>query len=67
METTLKITGMSCPRCVSHVGDAISSVPGVTNVKVDLPNGTAKFEADAASIPQIIAALEEEGYPAQEI
>ena len=58
----LKVTGMSCPNCVRHVKEAIESLPGAENVRVDLELGEAEFEgveADAA-----IAAVEEEGYEA---
>jgi len=41
---TLKIEGMSCQHCVNAVSNALSSLPGVKKVKVDLKKGEAKIE-----------------------
>jgi len=65
MKTTLKITGMSCGNCVRHVMEAIESVPGVSQVQVDLESGTATLNAGEAPVEAIISAIEEEGYEAE--
>ncbi len=41
---TLFIGGMSCASCVSHVEGALKSVPGVSNVVVNLATGKANVE-----------------------
>ena len=46
---TYHIGGMSCGGCVSTVKQKLSSVPGVTSVKVDL----GKKEADITSSQEI--------------
>ncbi len=43
---TLKIDGMKCEKCSAKVNGALSAVPGVTNVTVDLGKGKAKVEMD---------------------
>jgi copper chaperone CopZ len=59
---------MSCDHCVGHVRQAVSAVPGVTAVEVDLASGTAVVQAGPeASEERIRAAVEEEGYEVQAI
>lgn len=67
METiNLKVSGMSCSTCVKHVEKAINSIAGVQRVSVNLDAGTAKVEGDfSKGVSPILAALEEDGYPAQ--
>ena len=43
---TLKIDGMKCEKCSAKVNGALSAVPGVTKVDVDLGKGRAKVEYD---------------------
>jgi len=63
--TNLRITGMTCNNCVRHVDKALRTVPGVTSVEVNLPEGRAKVEhADATGLPALIAAVESAGYEA---
>jgi copper chaperone CopZ len=65
METTLKISGMSCEMCVRHVTNALQNIPGVTKADVDLQSGTALVEHQNASIEAMRNAVAEEGYEAQ--
>jgi len=51
MEKELTIKGMMCAHCQKHVYDALSAMPGVTKVDVDLAAGKAKVVADK-DIPQ---------------
>jgi Cu+-exporting ATPase len=51
MEKELKIEGMMCAHCQKHVTDALSKMPGVTSVDVNLEAGTAKVMAER-EIPQ---------------
>ena len=61
---TLKVEGMSCEHCVMSVKKAISAIAGVTDVVVNLENGTASFSYDPARAPleTIKAAITEEGF-----
>ena len=66
METTLKVTGMTCGMCVQHVTKALQSVPGVKLAAVDLTSGTAVVKHDESAQPQaMVEAVVEEGYGAQ--
>ncbi|MFP5258569.1 MAG: heavy-metal-associated domain-containing protein [Acidobacteriota bacterium] len=44
---TIEVGGMHCQNCVNSVTKALSAVPGLTNVSVDLLKGLASFEGDA--------------------
>ena len=60
MQIVLKVTGMMCPHCQSHVEKALKAVPGVTEVSVDLSGGKATVTGgDTAAL---IAAVTEAGY-----
>jgi copper ion binding protein len=45
-KTVLSVEGMSCQHCVKAVSDALSALPGVEKVKVDLKKGEAKIKHD---------------------
>lgn len=66
METTLKVTGMNCGACVSHVTNALQGVEGVTSAVVDLDSGTATVKHEASVQAQtLVEAVEEDGYGAE--
>jgi copper chaperone CopZ len=44
--TTLRITGMTCNKCVHHVGEALRGVAGVKTVEVDLTGASAAVTHD---------------------
>ena len=58
---TLSIQGMMCAHCVSHVEKALSAVPGVKTVTVNLENGTATVTGDATP-DALKSAVAEAGY-----
>ena len=57
------VSGMHCQHCASSVTEEVSSVSGVTDVKVDLDSGRLIVVSDAV-IPfrSIEAAVDEAGY-----
>lgn len=69
---TIYIRGMTCAACVSHVTDAISSVPGVESAEVSLATNSAnvEFVTSTSDVPicdteiwgAISAAVDEAGY-----
>jgi len=64
METTLKVTGMTCMHCVGAVKKALEQVPGVTSAEVSLDPGQAVITGSADSAT-LVAAIKEEGYEAE--
>jgi len=44
MKQTIQIQGMMCMHCQKHVQTALSALPGVKKVDVDLRSGTAVIE-----------------------
>lgn len=67
METTLRISGMTCGNCVKHATHALQSVAGVQKVQIDLASGRAEVHHTNAEVADMIAAIEEEGYTAEEV
>jgi copper chaperone len=66
---TLKIEGMSCGHCVRAVTDALKRTAGVQRADVNLEQGRAVVEFDAAQTsPRALAnAVMDEGYVAEEV
>jgi len=61
MSMVLEVSGMSCGHCVAAITTAVSALPGVDGVDVDLGGGTVRVGGtpDAA---QVLAAIENAGY-----
>jgi copper chaperone len=62
-ETNLKIEGMNCGACQSHVTKALQGVAGVKTVSVDLSKGEANVGGNA-DVTALIQAVEKAGYKA---
>ena len=60
----LKVEGMSCEHCVKAVNNALAGIAGVTNIVVNLKDGSVSFSYDPTLVPldAIKAAITEEGY-----
>jgi copper chaperone len=61
MSMVLEVSGMSCGHCVAAITTAVSALPGVDGVDVDLGGGAVRVGGtpDAA---QVKAAIEDAGY-----
>jgi copper chaperone CopZ len=66
VETTLRVTGMTCTMCVQHVTRAIEKVPGVTKAVVTLEPARAVVRHDpaVARTDDLVAAVRGAGYDA---
>ncbi len=64
VSTTLAIEGMTCGGCVRAVTRALSAVPGVTGVDVDLEQARAMVRGTAPAAA-LAAAVERAGFGAQ--
>ncbi len=62
--TTFTVPGMTCDHCKQAISSALSSVPGVHAVEVDLDTKLVTVQGDALSGPVLRAAIEEAGYEA---
>ena len=64
---TLRVDGMTCASCVSHVERALRQVPGVLNATVNLAAETATVDsvARAVSTSDLTKAVEHAGYEAR--
>ena len=65
--TTLKVRGMHCASCVSHVERSLRRVPGVTQAAVNLATEQATVEHDPAQagVGRLIEAVKDAGYEAE--
>ncbi len=65
MQKVVDVQGMMCQNCVKHVTKALESIDGVSNIVVDLDNGTATVDAtDDVSDDTLVAAIVDAGYEA---
>lgn len=64
-EINLNVSGMTCGSCVKHVTSALKALDGVGDVNVDLAAGKVKVTRATNKTDDLIAALIEDGYPAQ--
>jgi copper chaperone len=62
--STLKIEGMTCMGCVRSLTSALSALPGVSHVAIDLESGIAKVDHNAAltSLAALSDAIEGAGF-----
>ena len=65
----LAIGDMTCASCIARVEKALKQVPGVLSAEVNLATETANITlvGGAATLPQLIAAVDKAGYRASEI
>ena len=54
--TTLKITGMTCDSCATHVKQALEKVPGVQSAVVSYAKGAAQLDLDPGTAPDALTA-----------
>ena len=64
MQATINIEGMACEHCEATVARAISSINGVSDVKVVLADKQANvtYDPERTNIDAIKAAVKEAGY-----
>ncbi len=64
VETTIKVTGMSCMHCVGAVKKALEAVDGVESAEVNLEQANAVVSG-SAELNTLLAAIKEAGYEAE--
>jgi copper ion binding protein len=63
MTTTVKVNGMSCGHCSMAVTKALGEIEGLSNVNVNLEQGTASFDsAKPVDMKKITEKIEKAGY-----
>ena len=66
MSKKLKISGMTCGHCVSHVKSALEGMEGVSEADVSLENNEAEVTLSGEVIDaDLVAAVEAAGYQAE--
>lgn len=63
----MKVDGMSCGACAEKVSSAISSLNGVSDVRIDLKKGSASatYDEKLVSEADMISAIEGAGFQAR--
>lgn len=62
-KSVVNVDGMSCEHCVKAITNAVSALPGVSEVAVDLNAKTVTVEhAPELSLEKIKFEIEEQGY-----
>lgn len=61
----LKVSGMSCGHCVGSVKHALESIPGVSQVEVNLSEGSSTVSGTNFENVALVEAVKEEGYSAE--
>ncbi|WP_237572279.1 cation transporter [Mycolicibacterium lacusdiani] len=61
MSMVLEVSGMTCGHCVSAITSAVSALPGVTGVDVDLEAGSVRVEG-TPDPDAVTVAIEDAGY-----
>jgi copper chaperone len=51
----IKVKGMSCGHCAAAVTRALQSLPGVSEVQVDLASGRVTYQSAAPQSPEAVA------------
>lgn len=63
MRIRLEVGGMSCQHCVAAVKKSIESQPGVSDIEINLSDGSVFLEADEQLMYEKLKdAITEEGY-----
>ncbi|MFZ3590217.1 copper chaperone CopZ [Bacillus sp. DJP31] len=63
-QVTLNVKGMSCGHCVNAVEGSVGKLNGVSEVKVNLGNGTVdvEFNDSEVTLDQIKNTIDDQGY-----
>ncbi len=63
-KTVINVKGMTCGHCEKAVKGAVSELPGVSEVKVNLETGevTVHYDANKTSLNEMKEAIENQGY-----
>ena len=65
MEIAIKVEGMMCQHCVSHVKEALEKTEGVESAEVSLEKKEALVKGQSLDKDKLIAAIEKAGYKAE--
>ena len=61
----IEVKGMSCGHCAAAVTKALTSLPGITQVQVDLDGGRVTYQSQGqASREDVVRAIKAAGYEA---
>jgi copper chaperone CopZ len=60
---TYTVSGMTCEHCVQGITGELTRLPGIRDVRVDLPTGAVTLRSDGqVPFDEVRAAVEEAGF-----
>jgi copper chaperone len=64
LTTVIRVEGMSCDHCLKAISGAVTPLPGITGVTVDVKAGTVEIVHDPklSDLGRVKAEIEEQGY-----
>ncbi|NPE27497.1 heavy metal translocating P-type ATPase [Methanococcoides sp. SA1] len=64
VETTLKVTGMTCAACAIRIEDALKKQPGVLSATVNLPleKASVTYDPQMSTTDKLVKTVEDTGY-----
>jgi copper chaperone len=64
-QTVVTAPDISCAHCASAITNAVSAIPGVASVQVDIPSKrvTIAHQPGAVDMAEIARVMDDEGYP----
>jgi copper chaperone len=65
----LNVPDISCEHCERTITNTLTPIPGVRDVKVDIPNKQVRvdFEESKVSVDEMKDVLQEEDYPVESV
>ena len=67
MENVIRVEGMMCENCVKHVKEALSKVPGITGVEIDLKKKKVSYSTnEPVNLDDVYNAVKNAGYEPSE-
>lgn len=59
---TYQLATLTCPSCIAKIDKAVSSLPGVSSVKVLFNSSKVRVETDAQASPDVAKTIQGLGY-----
>lgn len=63
MQQKFLVQNVKCGGCATAIKQALMSLPGVTEVEVDVPTGSVVIEGDNLGVVALTDKLQAAGYP----
>tara|TARA_B100001250_G_scaffold413564_1_gene448114 strand:- start:1315 stop:2517 length:1203 start_codon:yes stop_codon:yes gene_type:complete len=62
LDTTIKVSGMTCNHCKKSVNDAVLAVKNIASVKIDLDSGQVFISGSGFNLEDVYSSIESSGF-----